>query len=341
MSQGGARLHRALDSADPAIRIYLLYGPDEAGARALAGRLGKALGADVERIDLSGDVLKSDPARLADEAASISMFGGKRWIRVDPAGDESVPAVAALLQAAAAGNPVALIGPNLRKDSKLVKLLQDADGAIVQACYPPEGRELDQLAIDMARSLGLDLWPDVAQRIARSCGGDRAILSSELDKLSLYLDAAPDRQRQVSAETLDALGAGIDEGDLSRLSAMVFGGDPAGTDSEIARLESEGIEGIPVLRALGRRALLLAQLRAQVAGGDSVSRTMETAGKAVFFKERDAVGRALGRWTPEMLATAVTRLAEAERQVKTPGFVGSALVNDEVLAITRAAARRR
>ena len=29
-----ARLRRALDAADPAIRFYLLYGPDEAGSRA-------------------------------------------------------------------------------------------------------------------------------------------------------------------------------------------------------------------------------------------------------------------------------------------------------------------
>ena len=32
--------------------------------------------------DLSGDVLKKDPARLVDEASAISMFGGRRVVRV-------------------------------------------------------------------------------------------------------------------------------------------------------------------------------------------------------------------------------------------------------------------
>jgi len=36
MKPDEARLRRALDSADPDIRFYLLYGPDEAGSRALA-----------------------------------------------------------------------------------------------------------------------------------------------------------------------------------------------------------------------------------------------------------------------------------------------------------------
>ncbi len=135
-----ARLARALDSADPAIRLYLFHGPDEAGARAFAGRLQAALGADAERVDLAGDVLKSDPARLADEAAAISLFGGRRWIRVDPAGDESFAAVVALLEAPAAGNPVAIIAPNLRKDARLVTLASESDAAIVESFYAPECR---------------------------------------------------------------------------------------------------------------------------------------------------------------------------------------------------------
>lgn len=64
---------RALDAADARFRFFLLYGPDEAGSVALARRLERAMGADAERIDLESPELKSDPSRLADEAASISL----------------------------------------------------------------------------------------------------------------------------------------------------------------------------------------------------------------------------------------------------------------------------
>ncbi|NIJ07448.1 DNA polymerase-3 subunit delta [Sphingomonas vulcanisoli] len=340
MKPAEARLVRALDAADPAIRLYVLHGEDQAGARSFADRLGKALGAEAERIDLDGATLRSDPARLADEAAAFSMFGGRRWIRVDPAGDECHDAVEALLQASAAGNPVVLIAPALRKDSRVVKAANASEAAIVHACYAPEGRDLTDLTQSLAREQGLDMRTDVAARLARSSGGDRAILASEIEKLALYLDAAPDRPKKLEDDALEALGAGVDEGDLSRLTAVVFGGDVAAADDELSRLLAEGIEGIPVLRALGRRALLLAQLGAQVAAGDSVDRVMETSGKSVFFKEQPAVTRALQRWNPATLATAAARIAEAERQVKAPGYPGGALVEQEVLAITRRAARR-
>src|SRR3546814_7543996 len=82
------QIERALDAPSADIRLFLLHGPDDAGSQALTKRLERAMGPDAERIDLDGAALKIDPARLADEAASISLFGGARWIRVTLAGDE-------------------------------------------------------------------------------------------------------------------------------------------------------------------------------------------------------------------------------------------------------------
>ncbi|KAK0329027.1 hypothetical protein LTR94_038412, partial [Friedmanniomyces endolithicus] len=67
------RLTAALDRPPADIRLYLLPGPDESTAMAFAARLGKALGAGAERVDLDGATLRGDPARLSDEAAAISL----------------------------------------------------------------------------------------------------------------------------------------------------------------------------------------------------------------------------------------------------------------------------
>jgi DNA polymerase-3 subunit delta len=329
------QLHRALDTADPSIRLYLFHGPDEAASRAYAARLGKGVGADAERVDFTSAQVKNDPARLVDEAASISLFGGRRWIRLDPATDDALEAITALLQAPAAGNPVAAIAGTLRKDARLLKLVADAPGTMVQASYLPEGRDADALVMEMAGTLGVLLRPDVAHRLAQATGGDRAILGQELEKLALYVDAAPEHPQPVDGEALDALGAAAEEGDLSRLTLAVFGGRVGEADAELARLGAEGIEGIPIIRALGRRALQLAQMRAEMEAGESIERvTAKT-----FWKEKNATADQLRRWTPARLAIAIQRLGEAERQVKAPTYPGPALVAEEVLAISRSAAR--
>jgi DNA polymerase-3 subunit delta len=181
----------------------------------------------------------------------------------------------------------------------------------------------------------------VARRLADGCGGNRAILGQELAKIALFLDASPERPQQVEQEILEAIGAASEEGDLTRLVDSVSGGDAASLQAELLRLRGEGIEGITLIRAVLRRMILLAKLRAEVEGGNSVDAVMASQGKSLFWKEKPAVTKQLGRWRSSLLAKGVGRLLEAERQVKASGGVGPVAVDEELLAICRQAARLR
>jgi len=336
-----AQIERAIDTASNAVRLFLLYGPDEAASRELAARLGKALGADAERIDLSGAVLKADPAKLIDEAAAISLFGGRRHIRVEPAGDEILPAVEALLQAPAAGNPVAVIAGTLRKDSRLLKLALADPAVLTLASYAPEGAEADRLAVAIGRELGLHMRPDVGRRIAAGVSGDRALIARECEKFALYVDAAPDRPRELDHEAVDALGADVEEGDLSRLVDAVLGGRLDGVEAELSSLNASGVDAIPILRAMLRRLYQLADLRSGVEGGNAVEAVIGAAGKSLFWKDKAAISQQLARWRPAAIATAIARLSAAELAVKRSGGIGMVAVAEELLAIGRAASRMR
>ena len=321
--------------------FFLLYGPDDSGSRALLKLVAAAQGAEAERVELSGAELKGDPARLADEAASMSLFGGARYVVVDPAGDDCLAALEALAEAPAAGNPVVLIAGALKPASKLLKLALAEPRALAFASYAPEGQEAERLVADMARAQGLIARPDVARRLADACAGNRAIVEQELRKLALYADASPEAPKPLEHEALDAVGAVAEEGDLSRLVDSVSGGQPKLLEAELLRLSSEGIVGIPLIRAVLRRMSLLARLRAQVERGNSVDSVMTSHGKSLFWKEKPAVAQQLNRWPSELLAKSVSRLLEAERQLKASGALGPAAADEELFAICRQAARLR
>jgi DNA polymerase-3 subunit delta len=114
------QIRGALAKPGSDIRLYLLHGPDEAGASDLARVLAKAMGADAERVDLDGSTLKGDPGRLTDEAASLSLFAGARFVRVASAGEESLEAFTNLLAAERVGNPVVAIAPTVKSTAKIV-----------------------------------------------------------------------------------------------------------------------------------------------------------------------------------------------------------------------------
>jgi DNA polymerase III subunit delta len=335
------QITRALDAPKPDVRLYLLYGPDESGSAALTKHLERAMGSDAERIDLDNPTLKADPARLSDEAAAFSMFGGKRWIRIQPAGEEAVPAIEALLEGAATENPVVAIAGALKPSSALLKLALAHPQALAFASYAPDAGQSARIAETLAREAGLRLDRDTARAIVSASGGDRSMMAQEIEKLSLFVDAAPDRPVEVTAEVYSKIDADSSEGGLGALVDMVLDGRSAQAALELSRLAQDGIEGIPAIRVLAKRILLLAAMRSEVDAGQSPSAVMASTGKAIFWKEKQGVERQLMKWESGRLAIAAQRLLNAERAIKSSASVGPILADVEMIAISRVAARSR
>jgi DNA polymerase-3 subunit delta len=335
-----AQISRALDNPDGAIRLYLLYGPDDSGSRALAARLDRSMGADAERIDIDGATLKDDPARLSDEAASISLFGGRRHIRVT-GGDECTAAVTSLLESSTTGDPVVLIAGALKPTSTLLKRALNDPSVLGCVNYKPEGNTADELAVMLGRGFGLRLTGAATRQLTNNCLGDRAILERELEKIALYLDAAPDRPRDADTNILDAIGAGLGEASTSLLVDALMTGQLKNLGAELVAMAEGSTGAIPVLRGLSRRLSLLAKLRAEVDAGKSVGNVMASSGKSLFYKERDAVGLQLSRWDASRIRTAANRVFAVEQAIKTSRSAGEVLALEELVAIGRVAERLR
>ena len=328
MKANEAQIGRALDTPGPDVKLALLYGPDEAGSRALADRLAAAMGADAERVDLDGAALKEDPARLPDEATAITMFGGPRWIRVT-GGDDILRAVEALLDAPE-GCPVVLVAGNLPKTSALLKLALDDRRVLAFQSWKPEGQKADAIAIQIGRTMGARLSSDAARLLVEATAGDRALMMRELEKLALYVDASPDRPRPVERADIEAVGAAIDVREAWDVVDALFDGKVAELAQEISG--DAAAEVIPGLRAIDRRALMIARALSARRGGQ-----MPRGNK----REMDAVERETRHWSPDSAATAHRLSMEAEAAVKMPGTAGDVLAHTAMLGMARAAARRR
>lgn len=327
------RLNAALDRPPADVRLYLLHGPDEAVAQAFVARLAKGMGAGAERVDLDGPTLRSDPARLADEAAAISLFGGARYIRVTGAGEESLEAVTALLAAEQAGNPAIMLAPTVKSTGKLVKAALDSDRALAFACYAPNARDAATIVADLARGQGLRLSPAAVQRIIRGGDGDRAVMTREVEKLALYLDAAPDRPMDADDAALEAIGAEIAEGEIGEIVLAATAGDVPALVEGLRRMNGPDASPIPVLRSLGRRLLMLAEMRAAADAGEGIDQLMKR--HRVFWREEAATATAVRRWTLDSLVAAQRAARRTEREVIAAGPAGRAVSDTFLLRLAR------
>ena len=335
-----ASLARALERPDPAIRFYLFHGPDESGSRALAIQLLRGLG-DAEKFIVMGQSVKADPAALADEAGAMALFGGKRAIWIEPAGDEVADGVAALLEAPASESAVVALAGSLRKTSALLKLAEAHPAALSHCSYVPEGREMERVVTELARDAGLRMMPDLALRLASAANNNQAIAARELEKFALYLGADPANPRELDHATVDLLGADSAESDLMRLGDLALAGRMDELLDELSRLPHGGSEAIPVLRSLQRRLLMLAPLRARIERGERTDGVMASMGKALFWKDKSLVQRLLSTWSAERLAEAASRVSALEKQIMLSPVSDETALGETLVTIARAAGRSR
>lgn len=333
-----ASLAKALDRPNPDIRFYLFHGPDEAGSRSLAGQLLRGLG-NADKFVVLAQAVKADAAVLADEAGAISLFGGRRAIWIEPAGDEIATGVEALLEAPASESSVIAIAGSLRRTSALLKLAESHPAALSHISYVPEARDLERIVIDLGRDQGLRVPPDLARRIAAASGGSQEVAAQELGKFALYLGAEASNPRELDPEAIDLLGADSAEADLMRLGDLALAGRMDALLDELARLPHGGSEAVPVLRALQRRLLMLAPLRARVERGERLDAVMTSMGKSLFWKDKPLIERQLAAWPADRLAEAAARVSALERQVMLRPLDDQAALGETLVTLARAAAR--
>ena len=77
---------RFLAKPDLSKSVFLVYGPDAGLVSETADKLADKSGVDLSdpfcTLRIDADVMASETSRLAEEAHTIAMFGGKRLIRI-------------------------------------------------------------------------------------------------------------------------------------------------------------------------------------------------------------------------------------------------------------------
>lgn len=339
MKLASGRIAGFLRRPEPEIRAVLLYGPDAGLVRERAETVARAICPDLRdpfRIaELAAGALTADPARLADEAAQISLMGGKRVVRVRDAGDALAGLFGRFLAETAADALVVVEAAELPGRSALRRVFDDSPRATAIGCYADSARDLAAVIHEVFAAHRIAAGRDAVEFLVEHLGGDRLVTRAELEKLTLY---AGDGGR---IELDDARAVIADSAALSLDDAMLAAaeGDTAALDRALARVFQEGESPVSTIRALLRHLQRLHGLAARAAGGGSVEDAIRNARPPIFFKQQDSFRRQLSRWSERGLRHALDRVAEAEFRMKSTGSPAETLCRAAMLDIARAARR--
>ena len=329
-----------LKKPDPRIRGVVIYGNDDGLVAERAVALAKSICDDLNDpfrvVDIAGEVLKHDPARLADEFGALSMMGGRRVIRVRPAGEESVAALENLVAAPAGDALIVVEGGNLTPRSGLRTLAETEACLAAMPCYMDNEAALEGLVESAARAQGLTVDADALPWIVERLGGDRGQTRSEIEKLLLY--KAGDAGKTITLEdAVDILGdtaaIGIDD-----VIAATFDGELVALDRALDRVFSEGGHPVQLVRSLQRHADQLHIVSAHASkGGNMESAMFKARGLPRGGPVRQRFERHLRAWPLPRLSASLTVILEAEIECKRTGLPDEAIARRLCLRLAQAA----
>jgi DNA polymerase-3 subunit delta len=272
-------------------RLFCLYGENDALIRERLGALRAALEAgtgnkgEIDVLDIEGDDLAREPFLLADEIGSVSLFGGRRLLRVrlglratTEAFEHALP-----LLAGARDVTVAVEGSADKRQDETIRLLAADASCLVVKCEADDRDDLAAHAIASLAEARITMDGDVARDLVDLTDGDRAFLMNEIAKLVLLVpEGTMIDQGMMRGAVADEEGVVLDDA-----VGRMFGGDVA--------------------------ALIDATDRLVAAGGDPSQLAGAGLRSALWSYKSLAEGRPRDRATGPELRRAIARLADVVR----------------------------
>ena len=329
-----------LRKPDSRIRGVVIYGNDDGLIAERAIALAKTVCDDLKDpfrvIDIAGDTLKNDPARLADEFGAMSMLGGRRVIRVRPAGEESVAALENLVAAPAGDALIVVEGGNLSPRSGLRTLAETEACLAAMPCYMDNEAAIEGLVESAARAQGLAVEGDALQWIVERLGGDRGQTRSEIDKLLLY--KAGDASKTVTLDDAIAVLGDTAAIGIDNVVAATFDGELVSLDRALDRVFAEGGHPVQLVRSLQRHADQLHLVSGHAAKGGNLEAAMFKArGLPRGGPVRQRFERHLRAWPLPRLGSALSAILDAEIDCKSTGLPDEAIARRLCLRLAQAA----
>lgn len=318
--------------------IFLAYGPDTGLVRETAQRLIRQLSGDDPQsasiVTLDGAEVDADPSILAVEAQTISLFGGKRIIRVRGAG-KSLVLTLSELKDDPAGAAIVLEAGNLPPRDALRALVEAAKLGRALPCYPDSDETLIALMRESFNKEGIRVDGDVIATLREILGNDREITRRELEKLCLYAAESKELTHD------DVLLLCADNGMLviDAILDAAGGGHAERLELALNRALSSAVDPQRLLAMCTIHFANLRRWRTEVDAGKSARAVLDGLKPKPHFSRISALEQQLRLWSDSALATATDRILQATSDSRRRPTLAEPALRRALLAICTQAAR--
>ena len=306
------------------IQTVLLHGNDAGLRSARSQELALLYHENLDDIfsvtRISGSCIKNEPAKIADAAAEIPMFG-KRLVIVKAAGGELLDACKFLIKNPVPDSMVIIDASDTNTKHALVKLFETSEKAAAVGCYHDNNNDIKVLAKSIFQKDNISISDNALNLICTRLGNDHGTTRSELEKLTLL--AGPDghlNHQMISDSLGDSALLAVDD-----IANAVASGLVPALSAALNKAWLEEINCVMIIRGCQTHFDRLRMIGHSIKEGQSPSQAVRNLRPTVHFKIHDALMQQANRWHPSYCMDFINRLQDIEINLK------SATINHKTL----------
>jgi len=324
-----------LNKPDFSKPVFLIYGPDAGLVSERADTLAEKCGVDLSDpfclIRMNADDAAADPARIASEAHTIGMFGGKRLIRISGTTRRDLAkAVQPVLDTPPEDTIIIIEAGDLKKSAGLRKKLETSKEALCIPCYEDNDQAIERLIEQEIRNKGFSIDRETTQTLKSMLGSDRLVSRGELIKLALYcegektitLEHVQEIVGDSSKLVLDELVDSVATGQIPKLQILLPKAVEAGNSPDM------------IIWAVLRHFQMLQLARTKTeAKRQSVENALGGIRPPIHFSRKNLVSQAIRLWPLARIERALQRLDKSMFECRKNADMGQSLAGTSLLAL--------
>ncbi|MCH2038045.1 MAG: DNA polymerase III subunit delta [Rickettsiales bacterium] len=318
MKLNAAQTNQFIAKPDPNVQFALIYGTDEGVIKERCHKLRDQI-ADSELdpfsvTEFSFDALKEDSALLADEMASISMYGGRKCIIVRDVPQSVPPAIKDLVKKPLGDAFVIFLARELTPRSSFRKLFETDKHVVCIACYPLEQYNLTKTIRDTFDEAGFRYDAHAIKMLEQLFSGSNLLLiRNELTKIMLYKDD----ERFITSDDIITCCSNDLEASLDSLSDAIASRNPKTATKIYDSLINENKYPAPsIIRYVNNYFNRIYIVRHKVDQGIPIDQAMSALRPPIFYKSKPSFIKNVRNWNTKRTMNLIKKLQKAETECK-------------------------
>lgn len=324
MKISGSRIASFLQKPNPDIFGVLLFGPELGLIKERAQILAKTV---VENLNdpfcissISSSEIKANPPLLCDQAAQLTMTGGKRVIFVSEANDSITNIFKDLLNTSNSQTLVVAQAGSLTPRSSLRKLFEQSKKGAAIGCYEDDTNTLRSVIKETLEHLDITITDDALAYLTGNLGSNRLLTRGEIEKLATYVITQYNEKKEV---TLNDAMACIGDSSAISLDLVVYAatdGNLQALDKLIRKAFEDGTQPVGIIRAVQRQLQNLHFVISKVETGLPLEKALALIRPPIIFKYKKQFQSQVLQWKKANIIKVLDLLMEAEINCKSTGF---------------------